>query len=202
MTETPAASVKPVTNGVAKPQPTPPTLAIKHRAPSKYPRNDAVSPDKWQRLERLVKGGATVKHAAETVKIGYSTAQGYLGNLRKGGKKTPKAAAVSKGFRLSPQQIKIINALLPKMPELRAADIARQAKCHLSSVYHYRRMMLNEGGPVRVADTSAGIAPMIYVDMEATNKRIWKDCWEKRVELTDGEIRAVMTWRSMNASRN
>lgn len=196
------SSAKAATNGAAKPVQSPLGRGIPStRGPTKHPRNMAVLPATIDRLVQLVKSGATIKEAADTVKVGYSTAQWYLRERRRGGKGIKvkkKGKAVPKVFRLSPEQIKIINRLLPKMPQIRAEQIAKQAKCHISSVYHYRKLMLNgEDAP----EGGEGITTALYADMREFNRKAWKNCWASQVELTDAEIDGIKTWRRMNAGR-
>jgi len=200
MTDQPTPSAKP--NGTAKPVQSPMGHGIPARGPTKHPRNTVVLPVMVEQLARMVESGSTVKEAADKLKIGYSTAQWYLRERRRGAKKTADKTKgkVSKGFRLSPEQIKIINRLLPKMPQITAHEIAKQAKCHISSVYHYRRMAANdEDRPLPTGDAGEGITAALYAEMRDFNRKAWNNCWDSRVELTDAEISAVKTWRRMNA---
>lgn len=193
------------TNGAAKPTPQGRVkpVALPKRGPTKHPRNTAISPDVIKRLQQLVKGGDTIKTAAEALKIGYSTAQWYLRSLRgrseaAAPKKKAKRTKTPKGYRLSPKQVEVIQRLLPRMPDISAAEIAKEAGCHLSSVYQYRRQMLNESGGVADAPEQP-MTTALYADLRDINRRIWNDCWDKRVELSDGEIRAIILWRRTNS---
>lgn len=159
-----------------------------------------LSPEKQKRLRDRVKAGATVKEAAAKEKVGYSTAQRYLRAVPKVPSKTVKGKK-TKGGLLSLQQMKLIRKRIPQMgPDLRAADIAKEAGCHISSVYYYRKQMLGQTaeGPARADVAAEGISLPIYSALKAFNKRSWEDCWKKQVELSTADIRLILEWRQSN----
>lgn len=156
-----------------------------------------VSEAKIRRLGELVAGGATVKAAAQQLGIGYSTAQRYERGLRKQAGKTPKATRAKQGFRLAPAQIRRIEKLI--RANVPAAEIAKRAKCHLSSVYHYRRQFENAVAQATPDTSHEGIPAMAYVELRQANKHLWNAVWDERREPTDSELRFSMAYRRMNS---
>lgn len=167
-----------------------------------------VSPETQKRLQDLIKGGATVKAAAQLLGMGYSTAQRYAraktgaknGTPATASKKASSPAASGTGVRLRPAQLRMLAKLVPKIgPTLTAQEVAKRAKCHLSSVYAYRRKMLNEATtppPAHPGTASqSALSAIDYADLKDAYKTIWNECWAKQTEPTDGEIRFTRVWR-------
>lgn len=161
----------------------------------------AVPEAKIRRLGELVSGGATVKAAASRVGMGYSTAQRYERELRKRGTIAVKPARrASRGFRLEASQIKLIDKLLKADPPVLVSDIAKRAKCHVSSVYVRRKRMVAEPDEALSpqVDVSAGIPARSYRDFKHANDTTWMDVRKEEREPTDGEMLWTMAWRRMN----
>lgn len=181
------------------------------RAHKEHPRSTTpASEETLKRLGDLVKGGATVKDAAALVKMGYSTAQRYLravpkkaGGPKSATKSTKTKKTSTRGVRLSPEQIKGLSKLVPKMgPNLLAKDIAQRLKCHVSSVYTYRSKLLNGVTPGRrrqVTEESAqqGLSIAHMADLKEAYEKIWEDVHKNQVEPTNGELYVTRVYRRM-----
>lgn len=215
MTEqTSAPADKPATNGATK-------VSWQHSIEGRQKISDAqkaahartqrnttpLSPEKKQRLYNLVKDGSTVRDAAQLMGIGYSTAQRYVRDAKSNSKKKASNAGNAqttkpkKGFRLRPEQIKILTKLVPKMgPDLLATEIAARAKCHVSSVYTYRSRLVNGASPSNAAPqaTDSGLSMIDYVEFKETYKSMWEEIWNKRAEPTNAEVRVTRLWRRLN----
>lgn len=203
--QTPAPAAKPTTNGAKPPGHTEVARAkisaAQKAAHKKNPHRNTtpLSPEKQKRLRDLVKAGSTLKDAAAKEKVGYSTAQRYLRGLPKLPPKTVKGKKGVKGRRLSGQQIALIQKRIPQMgPDLRAEDIAKEADCHIASVYHYRKQMQGPTAAASAGIAGEGIPLPLYSALKAFNKRAWEDCWKERVELSTADLRLILEWRDMN----
>jgi transposase len=220
-----ASSEKPTTNGTGKVSWTQTTEGRKkladaqraaHARAKQLRSTSPVPEEKVKRLRELIRGGSSVKDAAQLVGIGYSTAQRYAKAPKTAQKTAPKATpkppaapprrsgGPKHGFRLDPAQIKMIQKLLPRMPELSAREIAKRAKCHLSSVYHYRRQVENGDGAspratvVATANQASGLSAEDRAAFRDAYKTTLEEMWSKRMEPTNGELKWIRAWRQLN----
>ncbi len=139
------------------------------------------------KMGKLADQGVAPLQIAKQLGVGFSTTQRYLREIR------PKRAK-KQVSRLTPAQHKLIETLLGADSPMRVEEIARRAKCHVSSVYTHRERMKK----ATEVDTSAGIPARSYRDLKHANDKTWENVRNEEREPTDGEMLWTLAWRGMN----
>jgi len=195
--------MQPQTNGAGNgaagkpslPQQPPAAEGRKLSHPAKSHSTRRIPEEKLERLKKAMASGLHIKQAAKRADMGYSTAQRYLraqGNSKKSGPAAKSAkSSRRRGFRIPPATIEEIKARLAAGEK--PTDIARVIRptVHLSSVYHYQKMMKFEGTKRRPhTDVSEGRRPLMdMAGYSQANKRTWEDIWDRRRPGTLIELR-------------